>query len=218
MLRAVRITLSHSSCHCDQPICWNLQQGAYVVGCHNEHRGCINAASIQSINVNIIHAVCVLQLQYRLSATGVRGSLEITRVDWDQYKLKYKLKTDRRSTSRFFRVAGVQNQFRAFLNMVGDWRHGDSPTARLEKGAVSPATPSPPQRRNRFEETPVATPPTEGGAQSSGAPEQAKSGKDRSEQQPEWRGRPEEGFWDLALAAAIIESGETGSTTAVPSL
>lgn len=156
-----------------------------------------------------------MQLQYRLSATGMLGSLEITRVDWDQYKLKYKLKGDRRSTSRLFRVAGVQNEFRSFLKLVGDWKIG----ATSEMPPPSPATPSPPRRRNRFEEEPSAgAAATAADAASGRIPEKALAGKDRVDKVPEWRGRPEEGFRDLALAAAIIESGDTGNTTKVPDL
>lgn len=152
---------------------------------------------------------CWVQLQYRLSATGVSGSLEITRVDWDQYKLKYKLRGDRRSTSRLFRVAGVQNEFQSFLNLVGDWKSGAPPDAKVDM-PPAPATPSPPRRRNRFEEEPVVSEPDN-------LPGPSK-GKEKGEKLPEWRGRPEEGFRDLALAAAIIESGETGKTTKVPDL
>ena len=100
-----------------------------------------------------------VQLQYRLSATGVSGSLEITRVDWDQYKLKYKLKGDRRSTSRLFRVAGVQNEFQSFLNLVGDWRSGAPAQDRKpDTPPAAPATPSPAKRRNRFDEEPAPAP------------------------------------------------------------
>lgn len=157
-----------------------------------------------------------VQLQYRLSATGVSGSLEITRVDWDQYKLKYKMKGDRCSTSRLFRVAGVQNEFQSFLNMVGDWRTGAPPDeTKPDTPPAAPATPSPARRRNRFEGEPEQ--PTQaadaGKAQPKGHPH-----KNKGEGQQEWRGRPEEGFRDLALAAAIIESGDTGKTTKVPDL
>lgn len=193
-------------------------------------------------------------MQYRLSATGVSGSLEITRVDWDQYKLKYKLKGDRRSTSRLFRVAGVQNEFQSFLNLVGDWRSGAPAQDRKpDTPPAAPATPSPAKRRNRFDEEPAPAPmpmpmpvPADAAAppstttttthhtteDSSGNTTQThkdsrtKAHKDgdkseagaEAEHVSEWRGRPEEGFRDLALAAAIIESGDTGKTTKVPTL
>lgn len=159
--------------------------------------------------------MCVVQLQYRLSATGVSGSLEITRVDWDQYKLKYKLKSDKRSTSRLFRVSGVQNEFRAFLNLVGDWKNG-SPQDNKPDTPQAPLTPSPPKRRNRFDEEPgVAEPEI---VPETAAAKDSQAGKEKGGKLPEWRGRPEEGFRDLALAAAIKESGETGVTTKVPDL
>jgi hypothetical protein len=40
----------------------------------------------------------------------------------------------------------------------------------------------------------------------------------KKESLPEWRGRPEEGFTDLALVAAMIESGEIGETVDIPTI
>jgi hypothetical protein len=168
-----------------------------------------------------MQAVLCMQLQYRLSATGVRGSLEITRVDWDHYKLKYKFRGDRRSTSRLFKVAGVQNEFKVFLNLVREWKGGTTPDApKSQSSPAAPATPSIPVRRNRFEETQGAQGAAIGPNKSEvPAPDAAgKAGKDSAEKGLEWRGRPEEGFKDLALAAAIMESGETGLTIQVPTL
>lgn len=123
--------------------------------------------------------MCV-QLQYKLSITGLYGNLEITRNDWDQYKLKFKLRGDRRSTTRLFRVAGVQNEFRAFLGLVRAWKDGRPP--------AKAAPPAPPKPRGRGDAA------------------------------GEWRGRPEEGYSDLALVAAIIESGDMGRVVEVPAL
>ena len=126
-----------------------------------------------------------MQLQYKLSITGLYGNLEVTRKDWDQYKLKYKLRGDRRSTTRLFRVAGVQNEFRAFLGLVRAWKEGKAP--------AKPSQRIPPKPRNRFDVV-------------------------RQDNVPEWRGRPEEGYCDLALVAAIIESGDMGRVVDVPML
>eukprot|EP00892_Ulva_mutabilis_P009484 jgi/Ulvmu1/6908/UM031_0115.1 len=132
-------------------------------------------------------ALCMVaaSLQYKLSITGLYGNLEITRKDWDQYKLKYKLRGDRRSTTRLFRVAGVQNEFRSFLGLVRAWKDGRAP--------AKPAQRIPPKPRNRFDVV-------------------------RQDTVPEWRGRPEEGYCDLALVAAIIESGDMGRVVDVPTL
>lgn len=182
----------------------------------SQHRKQVEGVYIVYSNVCNQQPMCVmLQLQYRLSATGVRGSLEITRVDWDQYKLKYKLKGDKRSTSKSFRVAGVQNEFRAFLNLVGDWRAGIIPQMSRKENQMqnppSPLTPSPSKVRSRFSsEVPVG--PDKVSMSEDGAL------REGQEPLPELRGRPEEGFWDLALAAAIIESGDSGATTKVPDL
>lgn len=131
-----------------------------------------------------------MQLQYKLSITGLYGNLEITRKDWDQYKLKYKLRGDRRYTTRLFRVAGVQNEFRSFLGLVRTWKDGRPP-------AKSAAQVPPPKPRGRQDGA--------GGVAAAAGVQ-------------EWRGRPEEGYCDLALVAAIIESGDMGRVVEVPAL